>query len=111
MVRGYRITELERFSFKLAGHLGMTVSELEETMTAREFYQWIEYAEIEPLLSDRMEIMLAQLTSLMYNVNSKKAKGTMEFLISFSEDDKKLHKQKKTESDLKEFLRGKDGSR
>ena len=111
MARRYYITELDRFSFKLASHLGMTVSELDERMTAREFYQWMEYSNIEPLMSDRIEIMVAQLTSLMYNVNAKKSKDTMEFLISLSEDDKKSHKQQKTERDLKHFLGSHDASR
>lgn len=38
-------------------------------MTAREFTEWQEYCVVEPFLADRTELMLAQLTSLMANVN------------------------------------------
>lgn len=34
--------------FRLAGHLGMTVGELERRMSAREFAEWLAYWRVEP---------------------------------------------------------------
>lgn len=34
-------------AFRLAGHLGMTVRELEERMDAVEFREWIDYLNLE----------------------------------------------------------------
>lgn len=89
----------------------MTIAELDERMTAREFFQWMEYAREEPLQSDRIELMLAQLMSLTYNVNAKDTKAPMDFFVSLSEEEKKAQKQAKTDRDLMGFLRSQHGSR
>lgn len=79
----------------------MTVAELDERMSAREFYQWIEYSQEEPLLADRVETMLAQLNATLYNVNSPKKKlGVIDFLVSLDEDSKKSIKTKQLQKDL-----------
>ena len=52
------------------------------------------------------EIMLAQLTALMFNINSKKSKSKtpLDFMVSIKEEDKKVSKQKNMEANLMEDL-------
>lgn len=38
-------------------------------MSAREWHEWQQYMQIEPVLAERVELMLAQLTALEANVN------------------------------------------
>ncbi len=78
----------------------MTVAQLDATMSAKEFFKWIEYFKSEPQQADRLEMMLAQLTALMYNMNSKKPIKTMDFLISLDEDIKKSIKMEQMQKDL-----------
>lgn len=78
-----------KFKFKLASHLGMTVRELEKTMLNKEFVEWQEYAKEEPLLADRVEMMLAQVAS------TQSGKSPIEHMVSIANETKKdiLHKQ------------------
>lgn len=89
-----------KFKFKLASHLGMTVRHLEQTMLNSEFVQWFEYAKNEPLLPDRIELMLAQVASI------QSGKPSIDFMVSVSQDDKKIIKHKQMEKDLTNTIRG-----
>ncbi len=73
-------------------------------MPYSEYLQWHEYSLMEPFNST--EIMLAQLTSLLFNINSKKSKSKtpLDFMISIKEEDKKVSKQKNMERNLMEEL-------
>lgn len=51
--------------FKLAGHLGKTVSELERTMTAREFAEWQAYDRLDPIGGYRGDIQSAVIACAM----------------------------------------------
>lgn len=90
-----------KFRFKLAGHLGMTVRELEQRMTIKEFNEWFEYSQDEPLMADRLEMMMAQLASL------QSGKPSFEHLVSLNDETKKSLKQKKLENDMKNAFKGK----
>ena len=58
----------------MAGHLGMTVGELESRITSDEVSEWMACHRIDFWPWERLEIMLAQLTSLV--ANALAAKGT-----------------------------------
>jgi hypothetical protein len=77
-----------KFRFKLASHLGMTVNELEERMTHKELLEWQEYALEEPLMSDRTEMMLAQVISSLSSIPA------FEAMITLSDKDKATERQK-----------------
>lgn len=51
---------------KLALRLGMTLSQLEESMTAREFYLWVGFDQVNPIGDERADIQSAQITSAIY---------------------------------------------
>ena len=78
----------------------MTVAELDEKMSAREFFEWYEYAKKEPLIADRLETMLASLSSIIYNSNSKKHLQAIDFLVSLDEETKESIKMEKLHKDL-----------
>jgi len=73
-------------------------------MPYSEFMEWYEYSLVEPFNST--EIMLAQLTALMFNVNSKKSKSktTLDFMVSISEEERKASKHRNMERNLMEEL-------
>jgi len=50
--------------------------------------------------------MLAQLTALMFNINSKKSKSKtpLDFMVSIKEENKKVSKHKNMERNLMEDL-------
>lgn len=78
--------------FRLALNLGCTVSELENRMSYKELLEWYEYSQIEPFLSDRVEIMLAKEMQLFANVNrSPKSKpfSIEDFMITIKKEPKK----------------------
>jgi hypothetical protein len=47
----------------------MTVSSLENNMSYKELLEWHEYSQLEPFLSERVEIMMAKHMQLFANVN------------------------------------------
>ena len=55
------------FAFRLAMHLGMTVEELGERMTAEEFGLWMAYAELEGWQPGAEAIHTAELLATVYN--------------------------------------------
>ena len=87
-----------KFRFKLAGHLGMTVSELETRMHVIELEEWYEYSLEEPLISDRLELMLAQVISSLAGIPS------FEAMITLSEDDKKRERQRQLNLKISQSL-------
>jgi len=86
------------FKFKLASHLGMTVKELEDRMTMNEFNEWLEYASLEPLLPDRLEMMLAQVVSSMAGIPA------FEAMISLSDNDKEAQRQTALNNKIRESI-------
>lgn len=51
---------------KLALRLGKTLAELEESMTAREFYLWLAFEKLSPIGDERSDIHAAQISSSVY---------------------------------------------
>ena len=60
---------------RLALALGRTVHELEQTLSSSEFTDWCQYYELEPFGSWRDNWHMAQLCSLLYNINRGKQKS------------------------------------
>ena len=52
---------MRRFLFKLAGHLGMTVRQVSEEMSADELMEWQAYDRLDPIGSYRTDINFARL--------------------------------------------------
>jgi len=105
------VKEAEKLRFRLAKHLGKSLTEI-DSMPYREFLEWAEYEKQDPF--NNTEIMLAQLTALMYNVNSKKTKSVIDFIVSFDEDTKKSIKmqemQKTLFADIDKLKRNSNGN-
>lgn len=64
--------------FKLAGHLGKTVGELEQTLIMSELAEWRAYDEIDPIGGYRMDLGFALLAYLQAG---DKDKSVQDFLI------------------------------
>lgn len=72
----------------------MPVAELLERMPATEFDDWLRYEQIEPFGEIRADFRIAQLASLIANVNrdpqkQPKAFGPMDFMPDFTKAAKK----------------------
>lgn len=63
---------MRRFLLRLAGHLGMTVRDLEDTMDMRELLEWASIAKKGPLGIERLEWLIAQLCAMTYNAHRPK---------------------------------------
>lgn len=78
-------------------------------MSIRELYEWYEYYSEEPFIADRLELQLAQLSTMVGSFGGSKLKSS-DFMIRKIEE-KKLS-QKEYEDRLKNFylsLAGKKG--
>lgn len=73
-----------------------TVTELENTMSMRELYEWYEYYSEEPFFADRLEIQMANVSLMV--AKSKKAKHS-DFMVRKIEE--KTQTLKEFEDDLK----------
>ena len=98
------------FRFRLARELGKSLAEIDE-ITLKEFYEWYEYSNSEPFSVERNELMIAQLTAAVLNIEIAKSKSNkyrepLDFLISVSENTKKEIKQKKLDDGLMSFMMG-----
>ena len=58
---------------RLALRLGRTIEELEEALTADEFFRWKAFNLIEPVGDDRMDILIGLLASVVANTNGNKS--------------------------------------
>jgi hypothetical protein len=74
----------------------MTINKLEKSMSMSEYKQWQEYYKHEPFLSDRLEVLIANLTSIFANTkrqkNSDKVYEASDFTLStqYKKDEIKL---------------------
>jgi hypothetical protein len=67
----------------------MTVRDLEETMDTTELNEWAALAKVEPIGLERIEVLLAQLCSLVFNANRPKhakAATPMEYMPWYNTD-------------------------
>lgn len=71
---------MRRFLFLLAGHLGRTVAELEQTLTSQELTEWMAYYRVEPFGPWRDDYRAGQVMALY--ANSKRGKGGKAFRAS-----------------------------
>lgn len=67
---------MRRFAFVLAGHLGMTVGELERRMLAAEFMEWGAFADLDPFGSHREDWRSAQICTVLANAFGAKVDVT-----------------------------------
>ena len=66
----------------------MTVDELLCRIPNKEFTEWMAYAKVEPFGADRRDFMLAQIASMLYNINRgtrASAKTVLDFM-PFNQD-------------------------
>lgn len=62
----------------------MTVHELSERLTLREFYEWESFSLLEPFISERVDMAGAVVSSTLANVNrgkGQKAFTMMDFMV------------------------------
>ena len=95
-----------RLLFKVASHLHCSVAQIENNMSFNELQEWAEYLRDKPSMVDRVEVQLAVLSALTYNMNAKDKLSYSDFMISLSEDDRRLIKQRELESKIKSFSKG-----
>lgn len=74
----------------MAEKLGKTLSELLKNITERELAMWQHYYS-EPKEMDKMSLQIAQLTSVLANVNGNKT-TTSDFILNFDGEEKKQKK-------------------
>ena len=65
---------MRRFWFRLAAHLGCTVSELQRRMSSREFSEWVAFYGLEPFGFQAEFMGHAQTAATIVNVNRGKGK-------------------------------------
>ncbi|GAA5104539.1 hypothetical protein GCM10023211_02350 [Orbus sasakiae] len=69
---------------KLALRLGMTLSQLEHSMTASEFYLWVGFDQINPIGDERNDIHAAQVASAVYQSQGAKV-SLQDILLNFGQ--------------------------
>ena len=52
---------MRRFLFKLAGHLGMTVRQISDEMSADELMEWLAFDQLDPIGGQRQDLNFATL--------------------------------------------------
>lgn len=80
------------FKFKLALALGRTVSELEQTMSCREFSQWAAFYAVHPFGAERDNLHSAIIASTIANVHRSKGQQAVkvdDFMIKDQSQQKK----------------------
>lgn len=80
-----------------------TVTELENTMSTRELYEWYDYYSQEPFFADRLEMQLATLSTMVGGFGGSKLKPN-DFMIRKLEEKKLTNKE--FENNLKEMFAG-----
>lgn len=53
--------------FRLAGHLGKTVQEIRETMSAGELMHWVAFDQLDPIGRERFDVLAGVVASTMAN--------------------------------------------
>lgn len=75
-----------------------TVTELENTMSLRELYEWYDYYAEEPFLADRLEIQMANVCTMVGSFGGSKAKHSDYMIRKIKEKTQSLEE---FENDLK----------
>lgn len=68
-----------RFTFRLALALGMTVEDMLDRMTWREYREWLEFYEVEPFGDERADLRSGIVAALIANVNRDPKKHPQPF--------------------------------
>lgn len=89
--------------FKLAGHLGKTVGELEQTLTVSELHEWRAYDVIDPIGAYRTDLGFALLA---YMQAGDKDKSVQDFLIidpnPMTDDEREVFEQEQWENQARQ---------
>lgn len=94
-----------RFRFKLASHLGVVNPFwLDYLLSDSELRAWAEYLQLEPVMSDRIEVQLAVIASMIHSYLSKNPLGYEAFKIS-STVSRKTDKKAEFEKRLKDVFK------
>lgn len=69
------------FKYKLALRLGRTVSELDQTLSAREFDMWQAFNFYEPIGIGREDSLFGHLACVLARINGQKDVSTSDFML------------------------------
>ena len=93
-----------RFRFKLASHLGVVNPFwLDYLLSDNELRAWAEYLQLEPVMSDRIEVQLAVIASMVHSYLAKTPLGYEAFKISSTI--RKVDKKAEFEKRLKDVFK------
>ena len=84
----------------------MPVYMVEQTISQKELQEWQEYFNAEPAIADRIELMLAIISSILYNSNSKSQLSYTDFMISLTDEQRHTIKEHELQNKIKSFFRG-----
>lgn len=73
------------FKLKLALRLGKTLAELEQSLTAREFYYWVAFDNLSPIGDERHDWHAAQIEAGIYRSQGVKS-SLADCLIRFNQE-------------------------
>lgn len=89
--------------FKLAGHLGKTVSELEQTLTVSELNEWRAYDVIDPIGGYRTDLGFALLARMQ---SGDESKSVQDFLIidphPMTDEEREVYEQEQWENQARQ---------
>jgi hypothetical protein len=100
-----RARPARRFLFRLAGHLGKTVAEIEDTMSGAELLEWMEYENIEPFGAWRDNWHTSIIASILANANRKSGSAPIK-MADFMYVDSETTKERR-DAEMLAFLEGK----
>ena len=89
--------------FQLAGHLKMTVAELEQRMSSAEIAEWIAYTSVEPNGDRRSDYQAAMIAAVMVNMWRGKGSRTAkmdDYIFKFWRPQKQPWQQMKKMLDI-----------
>lgn len=89
------------FLHKLCIELGYhSTEDLKEQMSQREFQDWIEFYNLYPFQADRAELGLSYIAEAIYKVQGAKEVSYMDFMITISEKEKEVYKERARQAKL-----------
>lgn len=74
------------FIFRLAGHLSKTVAEIEDTMSNREFMEWVAFSRIEPIGGARLDFAAGQIQATTAACLSSSKHKLSDFVIDWTRE-------------------------
>lgn len=98
--------------FKLAGHLGWSVRQIETQMTAKELDEWIAYDRLDPIGGYRADLQTAHLLYAKFGSEGKRVADFLPIDPNPMTDEEREHQEKlRIEQEMQTMLAiwGRDG--